>query len=153
MSKKHKTPVHNIDVTGIKTPRHKEQPDSYFGESPVWKIALADRTHERWKISEDKFDEDFIKKLIDFEGMTWGQIMQSSGGRRKGTNNHFISVDSFFKEAQQRLSELKLDEHQELFSLRLKGRERLLGLLRDGVFFMIWKDDDHQVCPCPKKHT
>jgi len=150
---KHKKPKAGVSVSGEKQPKVGNEPDSYFLKNPVWKFSNCDREHDRWKISEDKFDEDFIEKLISYERMTWGDIFQTYGGKTKGTNNHYVSVVDFCKEAQERVKNLKIDEYQEFFSLRLAGRSRLWGILMDGIFHVLWKDDLHEVCPSEKRNT
>ena len=91
--------------------------------------------------------------MKDYEGMTWGEIMKATGGRRTGNNNHFENVDEFIKEAQERWIELKLEEYSEAFSLRLTGTHRLYGILEDGTFRVIWYDEDHEIYKSTKRHT
>lgn len=39
------------------------------------------------------------------------------------------------------------DDFDEMFRFRLGNLERLWGVIRDGVFYAIWWDPNHQVCP------
>jgi hypothetical protein len=77
--------------------------------------------------------------------MTLGEIL--------GRNNHRVSVEILCKEARDRLSELKLDDVDELLSLRLTGAQRIWGILEHNVVSLLWWDPNHQVCPSPKKYT
>ncbi len=153
MAKKNKKPIANVQVSGEKTPATKEDATSYYKKHPVWKFSKCDRNHDRWKLSEDKFNEDFLGKLINYERMTWSDIIQVFGGKKKGNNNHHVSVIEFCPEAQNRVKELNLEEHQDFFCLRLDGKSRLWGILINGVFHIIWKDDSHEVCVSRKRHT
>jgi len=75
--------------------------------------------------------------------MSWSELKQAAGGRSSGTNNHSLPVDEFVKKAKKRLEELKLDDHDELFSLRLNNTLRLYGI-RDGrVLRFVWHDPHH----------
>ena len=84
-------------------------------------------------------------KLRNFESMTWGTII--------GANSHQVPTESLCKEARDRLAALHLDELEELFSLRLSGKERVWGVLEHNVLTILWWDPDHQVCPSLKKNT
>ncbi|MDP9932536.1 hypothetical protein J2X92_004791 [Variovorax paradoxus] len=75
--------------------------------------------------------------------MTWAEIQSATGGRKEGNNNHFVPVAKMPKEAQDRLIELRLDDIDDLFSLRLQNALRLYGI-RDGrVLRLIWHDPHH----------
>lgn len=63
-----------------------------------------------------------------------------------------IDYEKLSKEAQNRLSEIKL-YYDSLFSLRLTGTLRLFGYIENSIFYTIWYDPEHEVCPAPKKHT
>ncbi len=86
-----------------------------------------------------------IGKLKSFERSAWADIER--GG------SHFIGVESIIRDAQRRLEMLKLDDTDELFSLRLSGLERLWGLRSNDVFSVLWWDPNHQICPSTLRHT
>ena len=112
----------------------------------MWAIARADFDGP-WcpkKMPKDSL-VNVLDRLKDFERSTWQDIER--GG------SHFISVGDVIKEAQVRLQELKLDDTDELFSLRLKGKERLWGLRSNDKFALLWWDPEHQICPAPLKNT
>ncbi len=86
-----------------------------------------------------------VKKLGQFESMTWFQI--------DAAGSHPIEVYKLIKVARDRLEELKLDDFDELYSLRLTGTQRLWGIRDRNVFRALWWDPEHEICPSPKKHT
>jgi hypothetical protein len=65
--------------------------------------------------------------------------------------NHWISVSRLPQEAKNRLVAIKLDDVDQLFSLRLSGTRRLWGLREDSTFFVVWWDPHHRVYPVEKK--
>ena len=77
--------------------------------------------------------------------MTWGEV--------EGRGSHFVDVDNCSREAQKRLEEIKLDDLEQLFSLRIGGRKRIFGWRREAVLYVLWWDPDHKVCPSEMKHT
>lgn len=77
--------------------------------------------------------------------MKWSEI--------KSHQSHTVTVSTISNEAQKRLRDIQQDDIDELFSLRLSGTERIWGI-RDGrVFYVLWWDPEHTVCPAHKKHT
>ncbi|MDU6962618.1 MAG: Hsp33 family molecular chaperone HslO, partial [Staphylococcus sp.] len=46
----------------------------------------------------DFIEKEIFKTLKAFEGMTWQEIDSASGGKKKGTNNHFIPFEDMIKE-------------------------------------------------------
>jgi hypothetical protein len=113
---------------------------------PVWRVGRTD-FNGPWcpKRMAQANLVDILEKLKLFENSTWPDIER--GG------SHFITVNRVIKEAQERLRILRLDDTDELFSLRLSGTERLWGLRYNDVFSLLWWDPDHEICPALKKHT
>jgi hypothetical protein len=85
-------------------------------------------------------------KLAQFETMTWAEI------NHPNTGCHSIKVKDLCNEAQKRLTDLSIIE-DELFSLRLSGKERLWGIRERHVFKILWWDPMYEVYPVDKKHT
>lgn len=128
-----------------KTP--KSTPASINSENFRWNTKTADLGGEYgWDRVELKtlFSE-IIPKLQQYETMTWGEV--------EGKKSHFIDVDNCSKEAQKRLKEIDLDDLEQLFSLRIGGRERVFGWRRGSVFYVLWWDPDHKIFPSKMKHT
>ena len=78
---------------------------------------------------------------------TWEDI----GNHRD--RDHPVTIDKLEKPARDRLATLKLDDTDEIWSIRFTGRCRLWGI-RDGTLIKIlWLDPNHEVCRSHKKHT
>jgi hypothetical protein len=86
-----------------------------------------------------------IGRLKHFETMTWSEI--------EGPKNHSVSCESIVRDAQRRLQEINQDDVDELFSLRLSGKERVWSIRDGSVLKLLWWDPEHKVCPSEKKHT
>lgn len=127
---------------------------SHDDQHPVWRLSLLDRHHVgswSWDV-DDKTLLKIVELLTEMERLTWREIRaQITGGKtRRGPKHKPIPFDSLCKEAQDRLVELQLDDTDELFRFRTGNMERLWGvLLGDSprVFYPIWWDPDHKVCP------
>lgn len=75
--------------------------------------------------------------------MTWAQLMQAAGGKKHGTNSHFVPLNNLSSDARSRLLEIGQGDVDGIFSLRLTGTKRIYGI-RDGrALKLIWYDDDH----------
>ena len=80
--------------------------------------------------------------------MTWGEILGKSGDK-----HHSIDVHRLSKTAQDRLREIRLDDIDDVISLRVTGQERIFGVRFGSVLRLLWWDPLHEVCPSQKKHT
>ena len=136
-------------------------PQSTDTETICWQTGLMDREHPDWgwqKIRSKVWWHELLPRLKHLESMTWGELKQVSGGRRRGTNHHFVQVRSFSKRAKDRLAELQLDDHEQLFSIRLTGSLRLYGVTDGRALKLVWHDPHHgdnsrAVYPVGKRHT
>ena len=86
---------------------------------------------------------EILPKLQNFESMTWAQILQAIGGRAKGNNSHFVSVERLTRQAKDRLAEIGQDDVSELFSLRLTGTTRIYGIRDRRALKLLWYDQHH----------
>ncbi len=87
-------------------------------------------------------------KLAQFETMTWAEI------NNPNTGCHPIQIKDLCSEAQKRLAEIQVvTTEEELFSLRLSGKERLWGIRERHIFKILWWAPRHEVYPVDKKHT
>lgn len=130
-----------------KSPRRAVNPESSEHLAPVWQVATVD-TSGRWGWGSVKSASslwEIHEKLSSFESMTWAQLGQSG--------SHAISAADLCADAQKRLVSLAQDDVDEVYSLRLAGKERIFGI-RDGrILKILWWDPDHTCCPSHKKHT
>ena len=143
-----KTPKKAFDI-----PRKKEvraiSPESTNSLSPGWSFSLL-REDEDWSFNGEDFLTEVLPTMKHFESMTWQDIIQASGGRRGGTNSHPISFADLTPEAQKKLRDRQL-EYDEVFSLRLSGRKRIIGIREERILKIIWYCEDHQACPSMKR--
>lgn len=142
-AQKDKRPHSSKKATSDKEAVINRNPQRYLSEKPVWQFNRCDK--EKWPVKTPDFIYRIFDKLADYEKMTWQEIQSASGGKTHGTNSHFENVADLDKAAQKRLLELKLDDTDQLFSLRLTGKERLYGILENGVFAVLWYDRKHEV--------
>ena len=115
--------------------------------SPVWSFQRLD-IGGPWCISninDANYFVEVLKKLGEFEKMNWSDL--GSGG------SHLIAISKLAKRAQERLIEIKQEDIDDLFSFRLKGKERMWGIMDNGVIRLLWWDPNHEVCLSHKKHT
>ena len=85
-------------------------------------------------------------KCAGWEGMREDEVFGKGG-------NKLIQADNMCPGAVARLTELELDDHGGLWELRLAGEPRVWGLRRGHIFYPVWWDPEHTVCPSKKKHT
>ena len=146
---------HAVNLNSMKKPGIDIDPQSYYRSSPVFLFNKYD-ADAPWSISSNgkPTTDSVFKALHDFEGLEWGAIIQASGGRKHGTNNHFIKVEELSKVAKKRAVSISLNE-SEIFSLRFQGDARLWGVIEPedntGKFYVIWFDPEHKVYPVKKR--
>lgn len=123
-------------------------PEAVLYRKPSWRFGMLD-LNGPWGWLNIKLKDllvEIVDKLKNFESMTWGEI-------ERNKKSHLISLDKIAKKAQERLRERELDDLEELYSLRLSGKERIWGKRENEAFYIIWWDPNHSVCPAQKKHT
>ncbi len=126
-----------------------EAKSDYLAHRPSWRLSRLETTGPfGWHRLEPTQIEFLRARLASFEALSWNEILV-----RDRDNNHFIELSSLSKQAQYRLQELQIDDVDALLSLRIRGKERVFGTLSQGVFYVLWWDPGHAVCPSPKKHT
>jgi hypothetical protein len=117
-------------------------------DKPAWRFYQLDWDGPwGWRdIEVEKWQEIFYK-LGHFETRTWADIKGDG-------NNHAVEIQSCPNpEVPKRLAEIHLDDIDELFSLRLSGKERVWGILEAHILKILWWDPNHEVWPSTKKHT
>lgn len=119
-------------------------------DHPAWRLSLLDLEYTgnwSWQVSEATL-RDITELLTQMERLTWIQVRNlMTGGRRRGPLHKVIPVKHLCPEAQQRLEELQLDDLDELFRFRRGNYQRLWGIVSDSVFYALWWDEGHKVCP------
>lgn len=148
MGNKQKNVRTNPKRQSIKKVIHTGDP-SFYNDKPSWVFRKCDFGHCSWGFcggKESSSIQELLEKLSGFEGMTWQEIFSAPKGRGIGSKNHTIPVSKLDKEAQDRLNELNLTV-DEVVSLRLGGKERIIGFQERAICAIIWHDLNHEVCP------
>lgn len=89
--------------------------------------------------------QELFQKIFEWQKLTW-QDFRNNG-------SHFVRRADLCSEAQKRLIQIKKDDLDQLFSLRLTGRKRIWGIKENNILWLLWWDPKHEVCPCVRKHT
>lgn len=90
-------------------------------------------------------------KLIAESCRSWETL---TVGEFRGLPSHVeIAKEALINDAQERMIEIGLEEYDGLWHLRLGNKPRLWGLLDGHVFYVVWWDPEHEVCPSAKKNT
>jgi hypothetical protein len=117
------------------------QPPNSEQEKLSWQIRILDFGGP-W--GWDSINANTLKyihsKLALFESMTWVEVNYPN------TGCHPIKVEEICATAQKRLAEIQVLE-EELFSLRLSGKERLWGIRERHILKILWWDPKHEVYP------
>lgn len=131
-----------------KSVRLEKKPDSFNKCHPVWEWDLMDIDGPwSWeKLSVKEFCWNILPKLKSFETMSWENINNT-----EKNNSHNVSLDKITSGARRRLKEIKIEDIDELYSLRLDGKSRIWGIRKGSVLKIIWWDPHHQICPSSKK--
>lgn len=115
----------------------------------VWSLDRCLWDHYGWMVhcsSAQFFAEHVISKLKAMERMTWQEVLNASGGKSTGhgNNHHFISAAKLPRREKEQFIKLSyMEDYEEVFSLRLSGRERLIGVVDLNVFYVLWFDANH----------
>lgn len=118
-----------------------------------WDFSLADWNHAGWKdpeITLEYFVQEIISKLKDFETQTWHDVETAAGGRgiNGGSNSHSMpATDLPRNEKRWFIAQGYMGKYDRVFSLRLTGLKRLIGIVDGVVFKIIWFDKNHNVFP------
>ena len=146
--KSRKKPSSKTDPSPEKAPRGKGKVEDIRSKLIVWHIGRIDRDGPwGWEnIEPQELWDNIHSKMSNFESMTWGEVM-------RGGAHHPVSVEGIIPDARRRLEEIGQDDVDELFSLRLSGRERIYGIRVEHVFKVLWWDPEHEVCPAPQRYT
>ena len=113
----------------------------------VWKVSHIDESGEwGWdKIDCPSFLKTIWEKMRDFETMKWAEIL--------GRLHHTVAVNDIITHAQKRLRKLEYDDHDELVSFRIGGKQRIWGIQSGANCYLLWWDPKHQITTSTKKHT
>ena len=86
-----------------------------------------------------------LARLLECQKLTWQEL--------RGSGSHCVSLNLITNDARKRLEFLQCDDIEELYSLRLTSKERIWGIKDGAIFWLLWWDPNHEICPCDKKNT
>ncbi len=122
-------------------------PDHFDDRTPSFSFLHADREYTGAWSWPDEADGEILRFLCQMSSFTWREITAERRPNGK-VKHHEQPIETVCPEAQQRITDLGLDERFErLFRFELGSRKRLWGFATEGVFYVLWWDHDHQVCP------
>ena len=122
---------------------------NYMRMRPAWKVSrLEEYGPFGWHRIDGPKAIEVTARLKGFESMSWSEILVAAKKQ-----NHTVAIADLSKAARDRLLAIKLDDRDDLVSLRLSSRERIWGFLAENTFHLVWWDPEHQVCPSLKRHT
>jgi hypothetical protein len=146
MSPDHRQPKTALLPLG-KQVRSAFDPESAETQTIAWHFHQLDWHHDRWGFGKLKPPHwtRLLRSLVSLEGLTWAKLKEQCGGRGGGggTNHHSLALDELCKDARDRLLELKLDECDVIFSLRLTNTLRIYGIREGRVLSLVWYDPNH----------
>lgn len=119
------------------------------GEKMVWIFSEVDNDGDfKFDPHRDDFNsEDIFDKLIYFSKRTWGELRNDTHDDGK-SKHHFLADATLSKKAEERISRLKLEESRDqIYSLRLTNKCRIIGLRDEERFIVKWYDPEHGFCP------
>lgn len=129
-----------MSLSSSKTPQAESFPD-FHKLHPAWRIGLLEMCDPfGWHELDKSKLEDIRKRLTALEKLTWKEILIDQNHW-----NHIIQIGSLTKDARHRLTDLHLDDLDEMVSLRLSWQERIWGFRVEGALTLLWWDPAHNV--------
>lgn len=110
---------------------------------PNFRIGKMDKGGDwGWDAFESCHIQEFLGHLLDSQKLSWNELRQ---GR-----SHLVSVANIIPEAKKRLRTLEADDLDELYSWRISGKKRVWGIKENNIFWLLWWDPEHKICPSLK---
>lgn len=120
-----------------------------------WSFKSYYREHECWcGLDGNDVITNIIHKLEDYSTQTWSIVKTASGGKGKngGSNSHYIPANKLPKGYQEKyIKDGYMRNFEQVFSLRLTSKKRLIGYVSNGTFYPLWYDNDHSIFPVKHK--
>lgn len=121
--------------------------------TPIWKFDLIDKSGPfAFCYEDDCFNhKEILIKLINYGNMTWSEIKQQTHDKNNRSKHHFLDVKGLSKEAKERIRIKGLEEETDsIFSFALQNKLRIIGILRNAEFHIVWYDPEHKFFPSKK---
>lgn len=117
-----------------------------------WSFRDCFYKHQSWAtLGACELITEIISKLESYETQIWTDLKNASGakGNKHGSNSHFIDATKLPNEFKKEYIRCNfMENYDRVFSLRLTNKKRLIGYVRQGTFYILWYDPDHQIFPC-----
>lgn len=140
----HKIPKAFIAPVESKTPKAGAFPNDRC--QPEFRAEQIDKTGPwGWDNFDSSQIQEVFQKLFESQKLTWHDL--------RNNGSHAVNRIDLCADAQKRLTQIQKDDLDQLFSLRLTGRKRIWGIKEGNIFWLLWWDPNHEVCPSNKKHT
>lgn len=145
MAKKKKKKIPKVALSRPES-KKVELPKQNYSPKPSWRFSTVDLNGPfAWPKGKKK-ESEIICKLHSFDGMLWSDLL--------GKQHHSLSPSSLSRVAMKRLKEIEMDDELDnLVSLRLQGKPRIICIRDRNIAKLLWFDQNHEVCPSKKKHT
>lgn len=147
MSKRTKKPVLGAKVKPKKQPKRAVIGQPTSGDPTIiWGFSYVDLDGPwGWSKINPKVLEHVLEFMHNLEALHPNEVF--------GPRHKRVELASLCSAANKRLTEIELDDLDCLWELRVSGLERIWGHRNAHVFYPIWWDPLHEVCPSPKRHT
>lgn len=140
-------------VEKSKLPQEENRHDSFYSLQVSFSFRKYD-ANAPWSTSSNLKPtvDSVFSNLRGVEGATWGSLISSGSGKNKGNKSHYVPVNKLSSNAINRINDIRLEEDS-LFSLRIQSDVRLWGIIepKNGCFYIIWFDPEHQVYTVNKR--
>lgn len=95
--------------------------------------------------SRDDFEAaKILSAVLDFSRQTWAELRKATHNDGK-SKHHFLDAGSISAEGKDRIKALQLDDFTDaIFSLRINGRMRIIGIREGEKLIVKWYDPQHQ---------
>lgn len=126
-------------------------PDYDDPRTPLFSFEYADREYNgAWSWPDGADAGHLLRFLVEVSQSSWARIhlaVWDHGGRR----HHEQEIGDLCPQAQARISELGHDQRFDyMYRFGVTKRKRLWGFAELGVYYVLWWDPEHQVCPLPR---
>jgi len=144
MAKKPKPSIVRAPVTN-KIPHTSKEINDIENKLFRWRINsnFIDLDHDEWgwknHLDIKGFFDLLEKHLHRYESTEWHELQ-----RQKSC--HPLPVEKTVDKAQRRLSD-RCPDIDSLFQVSVGNKRRVWGVRKEDIFYLIWYDPDHTVCP------
>jgi hypothetical protein len=137
-------------IDGLKTSEYNDYHSFFKKLRTIPEIKTTDLLSILELLKKNFFWHDLYPKLKDFETKKWFELENEKFGKNGKSKHHLVSINKIIPSARDRLTELNLDDIEDLFSIRLTSTQRIWGIRNYNYFKILWFDFDHNICPSNK---